>query len=261
MRLIFIRHGDPDYSCDGLTERGKLEARALATRVAKWNIDEIYCSPMGRAVETAAPSLEVLGKQAITVPWLREYSYPVDNLTHGNNSVCWDRVPSEWTAKQDSYTMTDWLNVMPAKSNPLLKEQYSVVTNGIDEILAEYGYIRKDNYYINNNSKNRRYKSTVLDPSHHLGDTLPESDAAPVLVFFCHFGVIELIVSHLINIPFQLLVHGFVIPPTGVTILNTEERWDDEAYFRVQTMGDVSHLKSEGVRVSSAGSFAPVFQG
>ena len=32
MRLIFIRHGDPDYVHDTLTEKGKREAELLAQR-------------------------------------------------------------------------------------------------------------------------------------------------------------------------------------------------------------------------------------
>ena len=50
MRIIFIRHGDPDYVNDSLTEKGVREAELLAKRVAKWeNITQFYCSPLGRA--------------------------------------------------------------------------------------------------------------------------------------------------------------------------------------------------------------------
>lgn len=48
MRIIFIRHGDPDYVNDSLTEKGVREAELLAKRVAKWeNITQFYCSPLG----------------------------------------------------------------------------------------------------------------------------------------------------------------------------------------------------------------------
>lgn len=36
MRIIFIRHGDPNYENDCLTEKGEREAKLLAKRVAKW---------------------------------------------------------------------------------------------------------------------------------------------------------------------------------------------------------------------------------
>jgi broad specificity phosphatase PhoE len=34
MRLYIIRHGDPDYATDSLTEVGQREAQALAERLA-----------------------------------------------------------------------------------------------------------------------------------------------------------------------------------------------------------------------------------
>ena len=36
MKIIFIRHGTPDYELDALTEKGVREAKLLANRVAKW---------------------------------------------------------------------------------------------------------------------------------------------------------------------------------------------------------------------------------
>ena len=38
MRIIFVRHGEPDYATDTLTDQGKREAAALAARVKekKW---------------------------------------------------------------------------------------------------------------------------------------------------------------------------------------------------------------------------------
>ena len=49
MRLIFIRHGDPDYVHDTLTEKGKREAELLAQRVKNWDVSKFYVSPLGRA--------------------------------------------------------------------------------------------------------------------------------------------------------------------------------------------------------------------
>lgn len=45
MRLIFIRHGDPDYVHDTLTEKGKREAELLAQRVKNWDVSKFYVSP------------------------------------------------------------------------------------------------------------------------------------------------------------------------------------------------------------------------
>jgi len=262
MRLIFIRHAEPDYSCDGLTQKGIRDAQILGERVAKWKVDDFYCSPLGRARDTAAPALKALGKEATTLDWLREYSYPIINPTHGKESVCWDFIPSDWADDPKMHTMTDWLHSEPAVQNNTLLEQYKVVTQGIDKLLEHYGYIRKGNYYINNkNPKMRNITSTVIDSNRHIANELPSDDADPVIVLFCHFGVICLILSHLLNIPFPLLAQGTIIPTSGITIVNTEERWKDEVYMRLQTLGDVSHLLAANESVSGAGSFAPLFQG
>ena len=57
MKLLLIRHGDPDYEKDNLTEVGKREAALLAERIAPMDITEYYVSPLGRAQATAAPTL------------------------------------------------------------------------------------------------------------------------------------------------------------------------------------------------------------
>lgn len=260
MRLIFIRHAEPDYRGDVLTQRGVKEANILSERVKNWEVDRVYCSPLGRAVATAAPSLKALGMEAITLPWLREFSHPIINPTHKGQSVCWDFAPSAWADNPVMYTKSEWLDTEPAVQNPELKAQYEAATKGIDKILSEYGYERKGNYYKNVlNPKNRRVTSTVVDMDKHFANLLPAEDAGKTVVFFCHFGVTCLLLSHLVNIPFNALTHGTIIPTTGITIVNSEERWDDEVYFRIQTFGDAAHMLMAGEEISSAGSFTPLF--
>ncbi len=45
MRLIFIRHAEPDYSIDSLTEKGWREAKLLAERTKRWKVDEFTARP------------------------------------------------------------------------------------------------------------------------------------------------------------------------------------------------------------------------
>ena len=64
MRIIFIRHGDPDYANDTLTAKGRIEAELLSERVKKWDVKDFYCSPLGRARDTAAYSLNKMNREA-----------------------------------------------------------------------------------------------------------------------------------------------------------------------------------------------------
>lgn len=49
MRIVLVRHGDPNYEKDCLTELGHKQAAVAAQRLLKEGIDEIYSSPLGRA--------------------------------------------------------------------------------------------------------------------------------------------------------------------------------------------------------------------
>ena len=113
MRLLFIRHGDPDYENDTVTEKGKREVELLAQRAESLELGHCFVSPLGRAQNTAAPSLARTGKNAETLDWLEEFpakidlnkvpnlikAYP-DTKTEGGRylpRIIWDVVPSYWT--------------------------------------------------------------------------------------------------------------------------------------------------------------------
>ena len=55
MKILFVRHGDPDYSIDSLTETGWKEAKLVSNRLTQLDVKNFYCSPMGRARDTASP--------------------------------------------------------------------------------------------------------------------------------------------------------------------------------------------------------------
>ena len=64
MKILIVRHGDPDYENDSLTELGRKEAIALSERMKNIKADECYVSPLGRAKETARYSLEKMNMKA-----------------------------------------------------------------------------------------------------------------------------------------------------------------------------------------------------
>lgn len=47
MKLLIVRHGDPDYSIDSLTPKGWREAELLKNRLTKLDVAAFYCSPLG----------------------------------------------------------------------------------------------------------------------------------------------------------------------------------------------------------------------
>lgn len=58
MKLLIVRHGDPDYSIDSLTTKGVKEAELLGARMDRTVLDDVYVSPFGRAKLTAEIALK-----------------------------------------------------------------------------------------------------------------------------------------------------------------------------------------------------------
>ena len=109
MKILIIRHGDPDYEIDSVTEKGKREVLLLRDRLLKQNIGDIYCSPLGRAKATAEPTLKALGKTAEICDWLREFDGYITDPATGNKRIPWDLLPSFWVTENDYYDNKKWL--------------------------------------------------------------------------------------------------------------------------------------------------------
>ena len=142
MRIIFIRHGDPDYEKDSLTEKGWREAALLAERVSRWKVTDFYVSPLGRAQDTASLSLKKMGRQARTLPWLREFRAFINDPGRGEHVIPWDFYPGFWTKEERMYDRNAFADTPVMRSGPV-KEEYARVCAGLDGLLAHYGYVRE----------------------------------------------------------------------------------------------------------------------
>ena len=83
MKLLLIRHGDPDYEHDSLTEKGWREASLLSERMERTPVDAFYVSPLGRAKDTASLTLRSLHRRAEIKDWLQEFTYHLTNPVTG----------------------------------------------------------------------------------------------------------------------------------------------------------------------------------
>lgn len=217
MKILIVRHGDPDYSIDSLTEKGWTEARLLAERMAKLEIRDFYVSPLGRAQDTAKCTLEKLNRTGTTLDWLREFSPKIIRPDKDIRKICWDWLPKDWTGEERYYDLKSWATTETMREADV-QEEYDRVCGEFDHLLATYGYEREENYY-------KVVKGNC--------DTI---------VLFCHFGVECVLLSHLMNVSPMILWHGFCAAPTSVTTINTEERRKGIASWRVSAFGDISHL-------------------
>jgi len=234
MKLVIIRHGDPDYSIDSLTPTGWKEAELLADRVCKWDVKAFYVSPLGRARDTAKATLERMGREATVMDWLREFPPHIKREGYDIGDCCWDWLPKDWTVTEQFYDRKAWLKV-PVYAESKTPAEYKKVCEGLDALLESHGYKREGDYY--------RAVTANTD----------------TVVLFCHFGLECVLLSHLLNVSPMVLWHGFCASPTSVTILNTEERREGIAYFRACCMGDTSHLYVAGATPSFSGRFCETY--
>ena len=115
------------------------------------------------------------------------------------------------------YLPDEWWKV-PVMMEGHVKEEYDWVTTNFNALLASHGYVRDGLTYRAEHANN---------------DTI---------VFFCHFGLECVLLSHLLHISPMVLWHGTCAAPSSVTTLVTEERRPGIAYFRMSSFGDISHL-------------------
>lgn len=258
MKLIFIRHGDPDYKNNTVTQKGKREAELLANRVCKWNVTDFYTSPYGRARDTIKPALEKMGRFDQTEEWLREFDVKItEPLSKKKSSVPWDFFPRYFFAQKKLMSFDDWTKATVMKSGPV-KERFEEVTSGFDKLLASYDYNRISKKVPVYNCLPHLSKEEA-DCDHHLQAVQKNLDEKN-LVFTCHLGVMFVIIGYLTGISPTVLQQGFFVAPTSVTVLGAEERVPGEVIFRVQSLGDVRHLIDGGEVTSASGFYGDVSQ-
>ena len=235
MKLMIVRHADPDYSIDSLTPVGWEEARLLAERMAKLDITDFYVSPLGRARDTASLTLEKMGRKAEVCPWLREFEAPIYKPDSPKPGCTWDWLPQDWTVEPRYYDPDRWTEPEVMQAGDVAGQAEWVASN-LDAVLAAHGYERDGNLY-------RAVR--------------PNTDT---LAFFCHFGVECVMLGHLLHVSPMVLWHGMCAAPSSVTILNTEERRKGIVSFRMSTFGDTSHLYAGGREPSFAARFCETWE-
>ena len=232
MELIFVRHAEPDYAKDSLTDKGRKEALLLSDMLIKENADFFYSSPLGRAKETGMYTMKRLRKDFTVLPWLTEFEGKVKDGV--KTTRCWDRLPSQWT-KDEAHYGENWHSTsLMGRIN--VREENEKVCKGIDELLEKHGYRHEGKIFKVTNSNHDK------------------------IVFFCHFAVECVILAHLFGTSPMVFWHNFVALPSSVTRVVTEEREKGIASFRTICFGDVSHLYYGHEKPSFAARYCECFE-
>jgi len=231
MEVILIRHGDPDYANDTLTERGHAEARALAAALRDEPLDAIYVSPLGRALRTMEYTAQAKGMSWTVLEWLRELNGDFDN-----GRWCWNVPGAEILSIPAAGHPEHWHTHVPYGA--LMLPQYREVGRRFDELLAGYGYVREGLRY-RVVAGGRKVAGAV-----GLSDR-PQTTAGITIALFCHGGLILTLLGYLLHWPPPLVYAHLSYDPTGVTRLVWLE-YDGYAVPRARTINDLSHLVCRG---------------
>lgn len=236
MRILLIRHAEPDYTVDSLTPKGRVEAELLSQRLVRYDIRDFYVSPLGRARDTAACTLGKLERTAEVLPWLAEFRGRCADPETGRKRLPWDLPPRFWSALPGAHDIRSWTDA-PLFSGSDVGDIWRETTAGADQLLSRYGF-RKD--------------GPVWTGGPNTRDTI---------ALFCHFGISMAFAAYLMDLSPLDLWHRTLTLPSSVTELVTEERVSGEVSFRMTRLGDISHLESAGEKRSTAGLFPECFTG
>lgn len=223
MLLYVIRHGDPDYQNDCLTELGRKQAKALVSRFAKNGLDRIYSSPQGRAKQTAAPTAEALGLPVETEDWMAEnnaWQYFTCPTQEGKRDWVFRQRPERYADPTLRAIGEDGWQGDDAFEGTKIAEGFAQIKEHSDEFLARQGYVKEGNFY------------RAVRPS------------ADRVAVFCHQGFGLSWMSYLLGIPPQFFYPAFDILHTGVIAIRFNEEIEAGGIVLPRCLGfsDTSHL-------------------
>lgn len=222
MRLYIIRHGDPDYSIDSLTPRGREEAQALADYLPRLGLTHLYCSPLDRAKATCAPTAQHLGLPVTELPWSRELTgiyYDLDGFGRAAPFI----LPGEITYGLNAVPRYENWEQQPYFDDPRLKVLVREMEEGSDALLAAHGYVREG----------ARYRVVA-----------PNDDR---IAIFCHQGLGTTWLSYLLHIPYQAGWAGMWQACTSFSEITMECRSANYAVPRLLQMGATPHIELAGM--------------
>jgi probable phosphoglycerate mutase len=224
MRILFVRHGEPDYAHDCLTPLGAVQAKAAAERLSREGIERIYTSPMGRAMATARETADRLGMEPETLDFMHElYWGSTDGTPVFSDGHPWN-IADELARQGWDLTDKSWPE-HPFFRNNRVTEEAAKVARGIDGWLASLGYIREGPYY--------RCER--------------EDDRQLTVALFSHGGSSSAAIARILNLPFPYVCALFHMPFTSVTAIRLDRHPGSVHSPVLELTGDSRHI--EGLTV------------
>lgn len=224
MRLIFVRHGEPDYDKDCLTKTGIVQAKSAAKRLKNENITAVYSSPMGRAVKTAEFTAKKHGLNVKVLDFMHEITWGDKETSDQSEKLKYDGHP--WTLAYELLTkFPDYVGSKNWKDHHYFKDNkcmdcYETISNSFDEFLSGFGLIRKNDLYLCQK---------------------PNDDS---IALFAHGGSGAIMFSHLLNLPLPFVLTTMPYGVCSVSIISFEAQQGQMIVPRLEIFNDMSHIKN-----------------
>lgn len=216
MRIIFVRHGHPDYARDCLTELGHVQAAAAARRLAGEGVERIFSSTCGRALETAQHLAELLALPVERCDCMRELHWggvtgPLPDDGHPWTTV--DRMVAAGEPLLDA----GWAQGARFGDNRVVQSACHAA-DGMDALLATLGYVREGLYYRVQPHRER------------------------TVAVFSHGGASAAMLSRLFNLPLPFVLGAMGPDYTAVTIAALPDAVGELAAPRFELLNDACHI-------------------
>lgn len=227
MLLYYIRHADPIYNPDSITELGEKQANALVKRLSLYGFDEVYSSSSVRAQMTAKPTLDALNlKLSGIFDWAHE-SNLWQKLTvpkqDGSDRVDWAFRTSPYMEKFNSNEILslsfNWYD-HPDFKDTKFKEGITDLAKGADSFLLSLGY-RHD---------------------HENHCFIPENHTDKRVALFAHQGIGLAFLSHILDIPYPIFSTHFDLGHSSVTVIEFKPNQSNNVFPKVLQLSNDSHL-------------------
>ena len=222
MNLYFIRHGNPDYCRDCLTELGQQQAEACAEELLDMNIDEIYSSAKGRAIETARHLADKLGKPVTVEPWANEiehYAY----LSGGRLTQAVQMEAEFLRSPEVEALGEEWYTHPQFNGSEQVRNMVDTIENGAEDFLERQGYRREGHRFkvLQKNEKN--------------------------IAFFGHAGAFLILAGYLLQMPTLTAWHSFFTYQTGISWINIHNSDSGYTVPRFLYINNTHHLRKNGL--------------
>ena len=217
MRIIFVRHGEPNYAKDCLTELGKLQAAACAERLSDEPIKAVYSSTNGRAAETASYIAERFGLTVTSFDFMRELGWRMLEGEPFADGLPWNEA-KEMVARGMPVLDPDWAEGEPFRRNYTTGRALAAA-EAFDAFLEPFGYRREGGYY------------RVL------------RENTDTIVMASHGGSGSAVIAHLLGLPFPFVLATFHPRFTSITILELPNKVGTLVTPIVEIMNDARHIE------------------